>query len=352
MSDFSRLQEMYSQLGEPSSKNRDSTVLIIDGMNTFIRVFSVVPALNDNGDHIGGVAGFLRSVSSNIRQFSATRCIVVFDGVGGSLRRRKMYKEYKTSRKSKMTFNRHEEFAHVDDEKASMKRQFARIGEYLQHLPVTTIMLDNIEADDTIAYMVKSFFNKKDSESEVVIVSSDRDYLQLVNDKVKVWSPVKKKLYDQELIEKEYKLKTENYLLYRVLTGDNSDNIPGVKGLGLKTLLKKYPQLAEHTLELDQLLEIATENCKVKKPSKVDLSIANNRELLELNHKLMQLHDVDISSHSQGRIMGLVEGPPTTYSRTIVKQFTLQDGLSTYFKDIDLWLRDGFSILNQYAHIK
>lgn len=354
MSEYSRMKEVLSQLGEqlPTSKNRDSTVLIIDGMNTFIRVFSVVPALNDNGDHIGGVAGFLRSVSANIRQFNATRCIVVFDGSGGSLRRRKIFKDYKMSRKSSMTFNRHEEFSSVEDEKASMKRQFARIGEYLKYLPVTTVMLDNIEADDSIAYMVQSYFRQR--ESNVVIVSSDRDYLQLISDKVKVWSPVKKKFYDKELVEKEYGLHQSNYLLYRVLTGDASDNIPGVRGLGLKTILKSYPQLVDTPdLSIEDLVEHAKEESyQSKKVPAVHAKLLESIPQLELNHKLMQLHEVDISSFSQNRLLELVDGSPSKYERTLVKRLANQDGLGSYIKDVDLWLQEGFNILQTYANIK
>jgi len=61
-----------------------------------------VPSINDNGEHIGAVIGFLRSIGSLIRMVRPTRCIVVFDGIGGSVRRRKIYPEYKANRKNKM----------------------------------------------------------------------------------------------------------------------------------------------------------------------------------------------------------------------------------------------------------
>lgn len=359
MGDFSRMKQVLTQMGDklPTSRHRDSNVLIIDGMNTFIRVFSVVPALNDNGEHIGGVAGFLRSISNNIRQFNATRCIIVFDGSGGSLRRRKIFKDYKMSRKSNMTFNRHEEFQSVEDEKASMKRQFARIGEYLQYLPVTTVMLDNIEADDSIAFMVRSYFRQRDSN--VVIVSSDRDYLQLVSDKVTVWSPVKKKLYDKALVEQEYGLHQSNYLLYRVMTGDSSDNIPGVRGMGLKTILKHFPQLIEiPDLTIQDLAEWSMSQqpgLQAKKGAKlpaVHSKLLDSLPQLELNHQLMQLQEVDISSFSQNRLLELADAPPSRFDRTLVKRLAYQDGLGTYIKDVDLWLREGFNMLQQYANIK
>ena len=100
-----RYQDIFRQIekdreqGQGSNKN--SHLLIIDGLNTFIRVFSAVPALNDDGMHIGGVTGFLRSIAASIRQHKPTRCIVIFDGKGGSARRKKLYPNYKANRANK-----------------------------------------------------------------------------------------------------------------------------------------------------------------------------------------------------------------------------------------------------------
>lgn len=350
MGDFSRLQEAFSQVTQPVPKTRDSTVLIIDGMNTFIRVFSAVPTLNDNGEHVGGVAGFLKSIASNVRQFAATRCIVVFDGVGGSHRRRKLFKDYKGSRKNAMTFNRFEEFNTLEEEKASMKRQFVRIGEYLEVLPITTVMLDNIEADDSIAFMIQQHFSK--ASEEVIIVSTDRDYLQLVNDKVKVWSPIKRKLYDKAEVQAEFGIPAENYLTYRVLTGDVSDNIPGVKGLQLKTMKKIFPQITEEKVALHDLIEYSYQGSQNKSHKKAYESVLSAREQLDINYQLMQLHEVDISAFAQNRILALVQGDCPTLDRLAFRQLASQDGLTNYVKDLEFWMREGFNILSTYANIK
>ena len=70
-------------------------ILIVDGLNTFIRAFAVNPAINDDGAHIGGIVGFLKSLRYAIDILKPTRCIIVFDGKDGSKRRRKLYPEYK-----------------------------------------------------------------------------------------------------------------------------------------------------------------------------------------------------------------------------------------------------------------
>ena len=80
---------------QPVIKHKNSRVLIIDGLNTFIRCWTSIPTLNDNGDHVGGVTGVLRSIGYTIRQTQPTRVIVTFDGSGGSKRRKKLFEGYK-----------------------------------------------------------------------------------------------------------------------------------------------------------------------------------------------------------------------------------------------------------------
>ena len=94
---FDILKEVEREHEQGTGSSKDSHLMIIDGLNTFIRVFSAVPALNDDGDHIGGVTGFLRSIAANIRQHKPTRCVIVFDGKGGSRRRKDLFPEYKAN---------------------------------------------------------------------------------------------------------------------------------------------------------------------------------------------------------------------------------------------------------------
>ena len=165
-----------------------------------------------------------------------TRVIIAFDGKGGSNRRRKIYPEYKQNRKTKYRVNRSNSFASQDDEKMNMIMQIQRVVEYLDTLPVTVLSYDNIEADDTIGYICRQVL----TDSKITIMSTDKDFLQLVDENIRVYSPTKKKMYDEEKVVEEYGISSHNFLLYRMLDGDVSDSIPGIKGVGLKTLLK-YP---------------------------------------------------------------------------------------------------------------
>ena len=344
-----RLQEILRQVTQEHAEgkkavNLNDRVLIIDGLNTFIRVFSSVPALNDDGDHIGGVTGFLRSIASVIRQFKPTRCIIVFDGKGGSARRKKVYSNYKANRANKTKMNRHEEFETLEDEQASMRRQFQRVIHYLDVLPVSVMSIDNIEADDTIAYLTTDLLT---DAHKVIICSTDRDFLQLVDDRVNVWSPVKKKMFDAAAIKETYGLHASKYLLYRTFDGDKADNIPGVDGVGPKTLIKEFPQFqTDEELTPKLMLEHLSGN---KKKERLYNLITDNLETLERNYELMQLKDVDIPGNTKLLIANLFNQPVNEYNMYMFKRMFMEDKMYTVIKDVDSWLYSSFATLKAYA---
>jgi len=344
---FDLLQEVERDREQGTGSNKNSHILIIDGLNTFIRVFSAVPALNDDGMHIGGVTGFLRSVASAIRQHKPTRCIIVFDGKGGSTRRKSLYPNYKANRAVKTKFNRYEEFASLQDEQQSMKQQFGRMIEYLQTLPITTMAIDQIEADDAIAYIANEIFTEPDNR--VTIVSTDRDFLQLVNERITVWSPVKKIMYTPAVMREEFGLDSKNYLLYRALTGDKSDNIPGINGVGLKTMLKQFPIMTENAeVSVESFVEYAE---TVDKKYKIHETVAQNKELIELNYRLMQLKNVDIGGNIKMLIMNLVNEEINKMDVLSFKRMFMEDKMYTVIKDLDNWISSAFNPLNTYRNL-
>lgn len=342
---MSRLQEVFQQMQQQPSEHKDSRVLIVDGLNMYIRIWAAVPALNEDGEHVGGVVGFLKSLGALIRQFDPTRCIVVFDGKGGSQRRRKVYNDYKSNRKTKIQLNRFEDFADLEDEQQSMKAQLSRLVQYLHLLPVTVFSIDNIEADDSIAYIAQQYYETQDNS--VVIASTDKDFLQLVNDKITVWNPVKKKLYNREQVVNEFQLTPHNYVTYRAVTGDKSDNIIGVKGVGLKTLLKSFPNITSEDVTVQQLIEEAKD-----KDDRIAQKIYDNREVILRNHKIMQLKDSDISASSALNIAGFVKASIKKLDSYNFKKLYMEDKLYANIHNLDQWLVSTFNRLNLYGDIK
>jgi DNA polymerase-1 len=339
------LREVEREREQGIGSSKDSHLLVIDGLNTFIRVFSAVPALNDDGAHIGGVTGFLRSIAANIRQLKPTRCVIIFDGKGGSKRRKKIYPEYKANRANKTAFNRYQEFASLEDEQDSMRRQFGRLVEYLNCLPITTLAIDNVEADDIMAYIANEIYT--DDKNRVTICSTDRDFLQLVNNRISVWSPIKKKLYTPELMKEEFGFNSSNYLLYRAFIGDKSDNIPGLKGVGPKSLLKYFPMITEdREVSIKELVDHAD---SIEKPYKVHKLVSENKKLLELNYRLMQLKEVDINGGAKMLTLNKVTGDIDRMNVLEFKKMFMVDKMYTVIKDLDSWLTNSFNSLNAYA---
>jgi len=331
--------------GKPSERTFNSDILLVDGLNTFFRAFMAVPSLNDNGLHVGGIAGFLQSIGYAIKTLNPTRVIIVFDGNGGSMKRRKIYPEYKAKRVTKLRYNRsYEELTDAGQEDRNIQTQLMRIVDYLNTLPVTTISVDHVEADDTIAYLAQDYF--KDS-NKVYIMSSDKDFLQLVNDKIYVWSPTKKRMYGCAEILTEYGISCENFINYRILTGDESDNIDGIHGSGLKTVLKCFPQLKDHTeYTLNDLYAYSEAN---KKKYKLYNTILENKSIMERNRELMQLKNTQLQSFTQLRVNEVLNKPVNKINRIKFGQLISADRMSGNLPDYQYWLTDVFGRVNGYV---
>jgi len=342
---LSILDEIKKHGGEVESSDPNEKVLVVDGLNLFIRVFSVIPTTNDDGIHIGGISGFLKSLGYAVKMLGPTRTIIVFDGKGGSNRRRKLYPEYKAKRTTKIRLNRVNDFENIDDERHSMLMQLSRCVEYLETLPVSILSIDNVEADDVIAYTIKQLL----PESNSIIMSTDKDFLQLVNDKISVWSPTKKKLYKPDNLKEEYEISANNFLTYRLLEGDKSDNIPGVMGVGLKTAIKRFPQLLDENVDvsIDDLLKTASEN----KGLKIYDNVSDSEAKLRLNYKLMQLDEVDISGQAKLKINKIVNGKMPEMIRPKFQSMFISDRMFGALPNLESWLMQTWSKLNRFAKL-
>ena len=331
-----------------SGINKDSRVLIVDGTNSFIRVFSAVPLVNDDGDHIGGSIGFLRSIAAVIRQFNPTRCIIVFDGKGGASRRRKINSNYKENRTVNTRFRRSEEVGEmsVEQEIESMKRQYGMLVSYLECLPITCISIDNIEADDTIAYLTTEYFRPKGSK--VTIMSDDKDFLQLVNENTQVWRPVQKKMFNQPEVLEKFGVPSHNYIHFKVFIGDASDNVRGVDGIGPKTLIKRIPVLLEDKqLEIDDVFNY----CRNKlSEHKVYQQILDAETVIRQNYAIMNLEDLDIAGTFKSLIRDLADADTPTFNKLKFKQVFMLDKAYTAISNVDSWLQNSFSALAGYAN--
>lgn len=318
---------------------RNSRVLLIDSLNTFLRSFVVVHHLNPAGNHIGGMTGFLRSIGHAIDIVNPTRVILVFDGEGGSTNKRYLYPEYKANRHLKKITN-WDAFDTQEEEEESITNQMVRLIQYLKCLPVDIIVEDKIEADDVIGYITKVL------RDQVCIMSTDKDYIQLVNEKVTVYSPTKKKFYNYKTTVEDMGVPPINYLNQKVLLGDNGDNVPGVKGLGAKTVNKLYPMLMEdRKVPLKEIIEYTEAN--VSKSVSYQ-KVLNFKNQLFINEKLMDLHSPNIPENSIQTIKEVLVSPKDTLDKKKFIALYNEDRLENSIPNVETWLFEKFERLKNY----
>lgn len=332
------LIDIFTRLKEDKQEplHRNSRVLLIDSLNTFIRSFVVINHMNPQGNHIGGLTGFLKSVGFAIRHIKPTRVIFVFDGQGGSTNKRYLYPDYKANRKIHKISN-WEGFETQQDESEAITNQIIRLVDYLKCLPADLISIDKIEADDVIGYITGQL------SDTVYIMSTDNDYLQLVSDKVTVYSPTKKKFYTPKMIQEEYGLPPCNFLTQKVLLGDKSDNVPGVRGMGLKTLLKLYPELALNVkVNVEEVIEKAGTAGK-----KYD-NIQTFQNQLRINKQLMDLEFPNVPEHDITSIMEMLNNPRSVLDKATFLQYYNEDYLQNSIPNVQMWVYDTFKDLCAY----
>jgi DNA polymerase-1 len=336
------LKQIQQERDSPITLNVNSRVMLVDGTNFYLRCFMANPVMNENGEHLGGSLGFLKSLASYVRTFKPTRLIITFDGKGGSKKRKEIFSDYKGNRLQPKSFNRAEIFENAEDEHKSMKHQFVRLIQYLRCMPVTVITADHVEADDLISYLVTDIASKHNSE--VLLISDDKDYLQLVNEKVNIYRPVEKRLYKLDTVKERFGVPAANYHLYKVFIGDTSDNIPGVPGIGPKTVGKIQILHENRVVGLEEFIQFLEDN----KNEKLYNKILEHKEIIVRNYKLMQLHSVDISgTHKLFVLDKFNEAVPLINKNEFIQILASDKGYS-YIKDPIAFLNT-FNQLNQFA---
>ena len=326
------LKQVKNEHEQYESGSLNARVLIVDALNAYIRCFAAVPTMNEEGEHVGGISGFLKSVGLAIRTFKPTRCILIFDGKGGSQRRRKIYPEYKDNRRSMVRLNRTYDFKDKEDEEKAMRWQLITLAHLLTNLPVTVLAPPNVEADDVIAYSAQLVAERNGT---AIVMSTDKDFLQLVSDNIELWNPIKKKTYNMETVVEEYGIHPRNFAIFRALDGDKSDNIPGVKGIGLKSLIKKYPQLAKaDVVDIDEILNYANGQTK----GKIFESISKNRDIIERNYELMRLDRVQMSGTTKLEMVNKIDNADVELNKAGLTKQLAELSMLGSFGNYDQWV--------------
>lgn len=222
-----------------------------------------------------------------------------------------------------------------------MKLQLGRLIQYLEQLPLTLISIDGTEADDVIAYITEQVL----PDNKAFIMSTDQDFLQLISNRVSVWSPTKKITYDKQKVFDEYGIFPKNFLTYKILCGDKSDNIDGIRGAGLKSI-KKFiePITSENKFDIANLIDYVN-----KSESKIKLikSIKDSVFLLKRNYLLMQLANVNLSNHHRLYIQEAVRKEIPQLIKYKFSTVFIQDKLWSHIPNMESWITE-FIRLDRY----
>lgn len=213
---------------------------------------------------VNGVFGFTRTLL-NIQKYNPSNYIAcVFDSVGNQYRK-DIYKEYKSNRKKT---------------EPELTIQFPICKKLIQLLGIELIEQEQFEGDDIIS-SYSNYYSKKGYK--IMIVSTDKDLIQLMNENIQIYDPIKKIIITKEYILEKYEIEPYQILDYLSLVGDQADAIPGVKGIGSKTAIKILKEYKTIQILINELENINDE--KLKNKIKKDL------ENLKISYQLVQLRN-------------------------------------------------------------
>jgi DNA polymerase-1 len=303
-------------------------------MNMLIRSFSLLKAMNPSGAHVGGLVGFMRSLGYVTRIFDPTRVLVIWDGKGGSGNRQNIDPNYKAQRATSR-ITHWGLYDTKEEETEALINQLFRTQDYIDCLPIHQLMIEKLEADDIIAWIAKkaSLSNVK----KCTIVSSDKDFLQLVDDTIEVYAPIKKKTFTKDNIFEELKVLPENYNIVKALIGDNSDNLQGVKGLGIKTIVSEFPKLLTEITNLEYVYKVAEEKLEGKK---IFAKIIHNWDRVETNFELMDLHDTALDDKEKQYVNSIISSIIPELQSGAFLHLLDQDKIEGITKNTEAWLEN------------
>jgi DNA polymerase-1 len=254
----------YSTSTSPASR----CLVVIDGVNAIYRAFFAIPSLRGpDGRPTNAAYGFTSMLNKVLREESPDFVAVAFDPRGGSFRKR-LFDDYKAGR---------------DAQPEDLSAQIPVVRELIEAFRIPLIEVPDFEADDVIAALVK----QAPEDVRVTIISTDKDLMQLVSDRVQLLDGVGDRRYGPAEVEERFGVTPDRMLDLRALVGDPSDNIPGVKGIGAKgaaKLIDEWGTLEALIANADQVKAKRAREALIEQADQARLSkrLATLRDDIEL----------------------------------------------------------------------
>ncbi len=296
----------------------NNTVFIIDGSAFIYRAFhAVAPLTNSEGFQTNAVFGFVNILRRLINERKPHYVAVAFD-TRGPVFRHDLYKPYKANRPP------------MPEELAP---QIPFIKQLVKAMGIVSFEKQELEADDIIGSVARVLSAQ---DHQVVIVSGDKDLLQLVDERVSMWDPMNDRVMDRQGVFNKYQVYPEQLLDCFALMGDSSDNVPGVPGVGPKSAAKLITQFGS--------LESLYDEIDTLKKSKMKERLIENRQSAFLSRDLIRLKaDPDIPVQLDGYKLGQPD-------EAALKQIYAELGFSSLLKELDNGIEipsDGFVLIDQ-----
>lgn len=308
-----------------SQETKERPILLVDGFNIFVRHYCANPAMTSTGIQAGGVIGFLKTLMWTVDLLFPSKVIVVWEA-GGSTKKRALFPEYKAHRKP-LKLNRFYE-GDIPDSEDNKISQLVSLVKILRELPVCQLYMEGAEADDVLAYVAKYVY----SDKEKLIMSSDHDFYQLLDAKTKMYLTHRKSYVTVQDALKETGIHPNNFCTARTFCGDKSDNIPGVKGAGLKTLAKRFPSLSgEKFVSVDDI--ISESQAQLDKGQKIFQHIYESAELAKRNWKLMFLDTSTLSASQISKTKHVVDTFEPRLNKISLLRTLLDEGIRSIDAD-------------------
>jgi DNA polymerase-1 len=258
------MTDLQKRLGDPAQ-----TLFLLDTSSFIFRAFFAIRSLSTKaGEPTNAVYGVATMLARLAEEGKPEFLAAVYDSKDGISFRKEIYPEYKANR---------------TECPPELVPQFDRIEQLVKAMEIFSYRQSGMEADDLIATLTKRWC-ALDSQHRVVIVSSDKDLMQLVNDRVQIWDTMANKIYGSAEVVEKFGVEPSQIRDYLGLVGDTSDNIPGVPSIGPKTaadLLKQYGNL-------DGVLKAAIDKKITGKRCDV---ICQNEKEARLSAELATVHD-------------------------------------------------------------
>jgi DNA polymerase-1 len=249
----------------PEAATRRPRLVLVDGSGFIFRAFHAIPPMiRADGVHVNAVFGFCNMIARLMKDHTGTHIAVIFDA-GSKTFRNRMYGAYK---------------AHRPEPPAELIPQFALIREATRAFGLPSIELEDWEADDLIAAYAKA---AKEMGGEAIIVSSDKDLMQLIGPQVFMLDPMKNTPIGLAEVEAKFGVAPDKVVEVQALIGDSVDNVPGVPGIG--------PKGAAQLINEYGTLEAVLEAAPGMKPSKKRDMLLQHAEDARISKQLVILRD-------------------------------------------------------------